>query len=388
MKQYSLMRKYLIIGVILIFIEINVIPSTTSELTNGERQTNNRNIITVDDEPGDADFISIKEAVNASNPGDTIEVYSGIYREDGIQIMKENVSLQGISHELGNGNDSGKPFIKPDGTATVIRVEANHVHISNFRMEKLSSSTCITLGAEEPNRNQNNNTIMDCYILNPFGKGISFQGIGRDITIFNNTITGCTHGISADSVDFTIQANVIIGIEYDGIKIAYARGKNISYNTIKSCGTGINIYQGSNNILYGNDIRSCHTGILNYLGTNNKIYTNNIEDCPIGFSNEGGGGNHITHNNFQECWNIVPWFKTRFLDFVLNKDNWDSNYWEIWLSISPEPITHPKIIPGIIYVGIYIPGSELPFVIPLLWFAIDWHPTLEPYDIPGMSMID
>jgi hypothetical protein len=43
----------------------------------------------VDDEPGDADFISIKEAVNSSNPGDTIEVYSGIYYEEGILGLRK-----------------------------------------------------------------------------------------------------------------------------------------------------------------------------------------------------------------------------------------------------------------------------------------------------------
>ena len=376
-----MLKKYLTIGTIILLIGTSTLPIVPSE------QTSITFVITVDDEPGDADFTSIKDAVNFSKSGDIIKVYSGIYREDGIYIINENVSLLGISHELGNGTDTGKPLIKPDGTAPVITVEASHVLVSNFRIEKLSASTCITLGADEPNRHQNNNTISDCYLLTPYGNGIAFTGIGKDITIKNNTITGCrSYGISADSLEFTIQSNTIIGIQYNGIKIAYAREKNISSNTISSCGTGIHIYQGSNNIIYGNDIRSCHTGILNYLGTNNKIYTNNIEDCPIGFSNEGGGGNHITHNNFQECWNILPWFKIGFLDFIINKDHWDENYWEIWRSISPEPITHPKIIPGIIFFTIPFPYSEIPFVIPLLWFAVDWHPTLQPYDIPVITI--
>ena len=75
-------RKCLAVGIILLFIGTGIIPSITSE------QTYDKNIITVDDEPGDADFTSIKEAVNASSPGDTIEVYSGTYPEDGI-LVKE-----------------------------------------------------------------------------------------------------------------------------------------------------------------------------------------------------------------------------------------------------------------------------------------------------------
>ena len=373
--------KILVIQIILLFIYLSITPSFAHTIEKSYQPSKGATI-TVDDEPGDADFISIKEALNYSSPGDTIEVYSGIYREDGIRIMKENVSLLGISHELGDGNDSDKPFIKPDGTEVVIIVEASGVIVSNFRIEKLSSSTCITLGADEPSRNQNNNTISDCFILNPYGSGIFVNRIGRDINIINNTITGCSYdGISADSLDFNITGNVIIGIDFDGIDIGYSGGKNISYNYISSCKNGIRM-QGSNNIIYGNDIRSCHVGILNYGGSKNTIYYNNIEDCPIGFSNEGGGGNRIIKNNFQECWNIFPWFKVSFLNFLLNKDKWIGNYWEIWRGIAPKPVPSPKIIPGIVFLGIPIPGGELPLVIPIPRFEYDWQTVKEPYNIP------
>ena len=87
------------------------IPSATSELTNGKRLTNGTTIITVDDEPGDADFTSIKEAVNSSIPGDTIEVYSGTYLEQGIHIVKDNITLLGISHERGVCDDGAKTLL-------------------------------------------------------------------------------------------------------------------------------------------------------------------------------------------------------------------------------------------------------------------------------------
>jgi parallel beta-helix repeat protein len=378
-REEIMIRKEMVIGISLLLLGTCTIPSGTSE------QTSDANIITVDDEPGDADFTSIKEAVNSSSPGDTIEVYSGIYREDGIRITKENLNLRGISHELGVGDDSEKPFIKPDGTATVIIIEASHVLISNFRIEKISSSTCITLGADEPNRYQNNNTISDCSLINPYGSGIYFNGIGRDINIMNNTIYSCNlYGIFADSLDFRIQGNEIIDIDHNGIAIQLCRGKNISYNKIESCETGIHIYQGDENIIYGNDIRSCHTGIFNADGTDNIITGNNIELCPIGFFDEFGGGNHITNNNFQECWYILPWFKVRFLDFLLNRDTWNGNYWEFLRFIAPEPVTSPKIIPGILFIGFSIAG-EIPIVLLFPWIALDRQTALEPYDLPGMS---
>ena len=88
-------RKCLFVGIVLLFIGTCIIPSATSRFTIS-RLTNDNNIITVDDEPGDADFTSIKEAVNYSSPGDTIEVYSGVYLEDGIRIVKDNITLLGL----------------------------------------------------------------------------------------------------------------------------------------------------------------------------------------------------------------------------------------------------------------------------------------------------
>jgi len=367
-----MIKKGLAVAVILLFMGTCIIPSATSQFTTS-KLTNGNNIITVDDEPGDADFTSIKEAVNYSSPGDTIEVYSGIYREEGIRITKENVSLLGIDHELGEGNDTGKPFIKPDGNATVIVVEANHVIVSNFRIEMLSSSYCIKLGAAEPDLHQNNITISECILRNPYGSGIYFIGIGRDINIIDNQISNCrTKGIYAGSLDFTIKGNVIINCGFVGIEIFCNGWKNISYNTIKSCGIGIKLYLSSNNIIYGNNIGSCNTGILNYNGNNNIIHSNNIELCPIGFSNEHGEGNRIIKNNFKECWNFLPWFKVSFLDF-LKKDRWIENYWDTWKGFGP------KRIFGIVIIG--IPLGEWAIPIPILRFAFDWHPAPEPYDI-------
>ena len=323
-------KHFTLFGCIFIFIVVLILASfsnvdgyhfvQSTNLINGSNNGMCKNIITVDDEPGDADFTSIKEAVNYSSSGDVIEVYSGLYREDGIRITKENVSLLGIDHELGEGGDTGKPFIKPDGILTVIVVEANHVLVSNFRIEMLSSDYCIRLGGDDPDLHQNNNTISHCILRNPYGSGIYFDGIGRDIAIFDNQIANCEmRGIHARSLDCTIKNNEIIGCGFVGIDLFCSSWKNISYNTIKSCRTGIKIYLGGNNVLYGNDIGSCTIGVLNYNGDNNYIFNNNIELCPIGVSNEYGRGVRIIKNNFKECWNFLPWFKVSFIDF-LNKN--------------------------------------------------------------------
>ena len=123
-----------IISLIISFIIIDLSFSLIAAENSSKNFADNK-IITVDDEPRDADFTSIKEALNYLSPGDTIEVYSGFYPEQGIHILNDNITLLGISHELGEGDDVGKPFIKGNGSESVIYVEASLVIVSNLIIE-------------------------------------------------------------------------------------------------------------------------------------------------------------------------------------------------------------------------------------------------------------
>ena len=370
MDRYPHLKKYVAVGIILIFIGAYTIPSATS------KQINKANIITVDDEPGDADFTSIKEAVNFSSPGDTIEVYSGTYPEDGIRILKDNITLLGIAHELGGGDDSGKPFIKGVGLALVIHVEASHVIVSNFLIENtwahnLSTHPSIsvgntTIGIGEPERN--NITISDCSIRNTPEVGISVGDVGANIRIINNEIFNCTYGISTTTVThkywmtITITGNVlndcfIVGILFDGNQ------HNISGNTIRNCGRGIEMYPpATRNIIYGND----------------------IDNCPIGVMlSSDYGGNTITKNNFKNYSLIKCWFK-RYLYlslpglltyFSTPKDQWIGNYWDTWPGIGSKKILGKLTIVRYSYI------LGLPFSITIPLFDRDSNPAKEPYNI-------
>jgi parallel beta-helix repeat protein len=355
-------RKYLAVGIILLLIGTCIIPSATSELTNSKKLINVTNIITVDDEPGDADFTSIKEAVIYSNPGDTIEVYSGTYLEQGIHIENDNIALLGISHELGEGNDTGKPYIKGNGTELIIMVEASNVIVSNFTIENTSSMACVQLGPIEP-RDQNNNTISDCTISNSTHSGIFVGDIGRNIIIINNKISHCsTYGICASRLPLSlkIKGNIITDCKHRGIFFS-GDGDNISYNTIRRCNTGISVYCG-NNIVYGNDIEDCSVGVI---------------------SNSLGDGNTITKNNFKNCSLIGCWWERTVQIYLLDgiikgkKDIWMGNYWDAWNGVGSK-----KILGKITFIlGVHI-FSDILIMIPIPWVDFDRHPAKEPYDIP------
>jgi len=369
--------KGLVFGILIILISVNIggvfagdaeiktIPSSISitAITG--------NIITVDDEHGDADFSSIKEAVDYSSPGDIIEVYSGTYPEDDIRIVKENITLLGVSHELGEGNDSGKPFIKGDGTALVIHVEASHVIVSNFRIENpyahnLTSYYCILVETTEENE-LNNITISDCIIHNT-PKGIRVGDVGKNNIIIHNEISNCTYGIIAIRQTYrflkilNITGNVItdchtVGIRFDGTR------QNVSGNIIRRCGTGLDVYSGSRNIVYGND----------------------INDCPVGIISRGGR-HTITKNNFKNysligCWWERDWYISiwDFFGFLYDKDIWIGNYWDTWTGIGSMKILG-KLTIGINIFNLYL------LQIPIPRFDNDWNPAQEPYDIPRVAI--
>jgi parallel beta-helix repeat protein len=361
-------RKCLAIGIILLFIGTCIIPATISE------QTYDKNIITVDDEPGDADFTSIKEAVNASSPGDTIEVYSGTYLEQGIYIVTDNITLLGIAHELGEGDDTGMPCIKGDGTAFVIHVEASHIRVSNFTMENpyasnLTAYSCIMIGVDTVPFNEefkrHNITISDCVIRSTPRPGIGIGDVGENISIIHNEIHNCTIGILSISVThrfwpiLNISGNVITDCSMAGIYFDDTR-QNISGNTIRRCKIGIVLYPaGTHNIIYGNDINNCPVAVRSMYGTNT-----------------------ITKNNFKNYSWLGSWFELDIylyfpgfglISYLSQKDTWVGNYWDTWTGIGS------KNILGKLTIGRYI--FYFPIFITIPWVEHDWHPAHEPYDI-------
>jgi len=361
-------RKCFAIVIILLFVGTCTIPSIPS------KQMHEKTIITVDDEPGDADFTSIKEALNASSPGDTIEVYSGTYYEQGIRIVKDNITLLGVSHELGDGDDSGQPFVRGDGSALVIHVEESHVAVSNLFIEnqrtgESSSHSCMsvgntTIGIGEPERN--NITIANCSISNG---GMIIGDVGKNIMIIDNEIRDGGYGISTVTVTHkywmtsTIRGNVIT--DCNNVGILFDRtGHNISGNTIKRCGRGIEIYPP---------------------GCRNTIYGNDIENCPIGVMiTSEYGENTIIKNNFKNYSQLKSWFqRSVYLSFwgliiyfsANNKDQWKDNYWDTWNGIGSKKILGTLTIQRYFYI------FPIELTIPLIYR--DNTPAQEPYDING-----
>jgi len=344
------MKKLIIIGIILLFLG-SCVPSIVSQPFPGKR------IITVDDEPGDGDYTSIKEAVNSSNPGDTIEVYSGTYPEDGILLAKDNVSLLGISHELGEGNDSGRPFIKGNGRDSVIRIEAtNQIFVSNLTIEnpgiEARNFTCGILIEHHPGYKQDNITISDCTITFSEHTGIYVMYTRKNLQIIRNNISHCLlDGISITAYDpsicsFFIEGNLITDCGDSGIYFMGGQYQNVSGNKISRCSVGID-FAAENTSLYGNDIENCPRAIR-----------------------YGGVGNIFSRNNFRN-YGIIGFFFFKE-PYHLGRNKWNGNYWDHWIGVGP------KAILG--FIVLYWGDEYHPHILFIPSVEFDRHPAKEPYD--------
>ncbi len=328
----NLIKKGVVVSVILLCVSVSVIPSALSE------QTSTGDIITVDDE-GDGDYTSIEEALNNSNPGDTIEVYSGTYYEHGIEIHIEGIALKGVPYELGTGDDIGKPFIDGQGKAKVIRLMAEGVTLSGFHIENGGGTHAYSIiGTSD---DAHNCEISDNDISHTFMALISCGS--NNNKILNNTIS---HSY--------IRQGIVMGDE--------ARNNIISGNTISDIGTaGILLWGSHHTLVSYNKISRCNRNGIDIIGDFNIIYRNHIEDNDEGLYIGDGIFNFVIQNNFiNNLRNAYCSLKFGFYPGFSNR--WINNYWDDWNGIGP------KVIPGTIL--LFIPRPNF-----------DWRPARKTHDI-------
>jgi parallel beta-helix repeat protein len=344
MKKYPLMEKCLVVGIIFLFVGAGIIPSALSEQTHGKK------IITVDNEPGDADYTSIKEAINHSSPGDTIEVFSGTYNESNITIKTSNLILIGIPHEVGIGNDTEKPVIEISSFAIdVFYVIANNVSISGFMINGSEGGylyNVIRLWYADHCTIFNNDiflrggtffsvlrilyanyTMIQNTTVNG-GDCLLWLHESHDCWILNNSFLNCTgqDGLSLQGSNFTIIKNIICNCYYDGIFVT--GGRNI--------------------VIDNNELRNNVEGIW-LRGTRSFTIK-------------------VTRNNFIRNHENAVFMGTgiRFSDLVFS-----NNYWN-------RPHILPKPIFGHGFLLLFLSPEGIPIGLPIPWICFDWHPAQKP----------
>jgi len=326
------MKKIGIIWTLMLVVLLSVPVSTGYRLI--ENHPFPKHIITVDNEPGDADYTSIKEALDQSSPGDTIEVFSGTYYEHGIEVVKAGISLIGIPHELGNGSDTGKPFINGQGLDDVIDIKAPNVTVTEFHIENRGEGYwCIILMNRQANSCVISNNAL-CYTEN------SIIGCNSNYTkIINNTIryADVRYGICLSPYDHNL----------------------VSDNVVDHCPTGICFVGGNYNTILRNQISNCSDFGIDIAGGGiNTFQFNTIENNAYGLHIYQSGYNRIKQNNFIN--NTRQGGFSQGLSFTVG-NRWIQNYWG-----------RPRMLPYPIV------GTVLGLV---PWVQFDWRPASETYNI-------
>jgi parallel beta-helix repeat protein len=212
--------------------------------------------------PSGCNYISIQAAINAADPGDTIEVHSGTYYEH-VNVNKQLI-LKGV------GTGSGKPVVDSGGNDSVITLSANGITFEGFTVTN---------------------------------SGNLYGGVGIKVTSNNNTITGNTasnNGYSIclnDSCNNTISGNNASNNDY-GIYLNDSCNNSITGNNASNNGYGIYLNDScNNNTISGNIVSNNVGGIYLNDSCNNSITGNNASNNGYGIYLRYSCNNTITGNN-------------------------------------------------------------------------------------------
>jgi len=257
------------------------------------------------------------------------------YYERGIDIVKEGITLQGIPFELGNGSDTGKPFIDGEGKNYVFLFDAENITLDGFHIENKGGTgndiidiTKIADGSIISNNDLSNTSMCFIYVKK-----------SSNNKIINNTIS---HSLMGPGIMF-----------YKGTSDNIVRG-----NVISDCEDGIVLWDSDHNLIERNIIQNCRRFGIDNTYKNNTIQYNLFKDNLVGYQTYFGMHSTITYNNFINNQVHAQFLNSRLRYLITNK--WIGNYWD-----------RGRILP--------YPIRGLLFIFP--WIQFDWHPALVPNEI-------
>jgi parallel beta-helix repeat protein len=355
---------------------------------------------------GPGNYSTIQSAINDSNNGDTVYVLNDsspyieqIIIDKSISLIGENRNttiIDGFKEDntiyvLDNANEvtiTGFTIIKSEVKLySAINIYSNYNNIKNnnivdhagIRVEdsignNISSNMLVADEWGLMITNSNENNITDNYIISEDSSGIQLKDSFNNI-VSHNKVVGGNSGIYIRGGNNHIFGNIIKDKKSRCLTID-GSNNSVYKNNISNSNCGIEIRSPKNNDIYYNDIKSCYTGVTLTGAENNNIHRNNIFECNLGlFYSYYSIKNRIYENNFIDNKIHGSWIVFLFEIPSKNLRNiWDGNYWG-------EPLLFPKLIKGYIVRN----APWYPYIGLFSSYRIDWHPAMEPYDIPSIQ---
>jgi len=288
MKNICL-KKSFICGIIVLLIGSGVVSAFYGNPSISSKPMNSGNWLYVGGN-GPGNYSTIQSAIDVTNAGDTVFVYSGIYYEhvilDGSYNDRNYVTLL--------GENKYTTIIDGCGYSVALYfVNCHNEHISGFSVINGSVWGC-RFGADGFDCYEN--TLSDCLIYNNLGFGLSFYG--HYASAVNNYVINCEiyqnngYGIgteistNGDVSNCHIQDCKIFDNSNGGIEIT-AHGFFISNcNVYNNNGIGIYLVASNNNNILSNNISNNNLGAVLYTSSfnnviNNTIFSNIVEGLEI-----------------------------------------------------------------------------------------------------------
>jgi len=408
-----LKRKWLAVGIILLFVETSLIPVIAQDAEKLLPSSRGNWLYVGGSGPGN--YTWIQDAINASSDGDTVFVY------DDSSPYFENLVINKSIVVLGEGRNS--TVVDGGKNRDVVLISADNVYIEGFTIQhsgnwsghcgfKINTSNNITIS--------NNNIVENIYGIsldysnNCAIKDNTFcrnQEVSNEIYLCSNTIisgntiveseVGLIGILLQSSTSNTISQNII---EHNQVGVALRSSDNSTiYNNIIRFNdvSGIEMRGGANNSIVENIIQSNnYNGII----VAESIYNTTVQDNVIDgqlygiyltVSHSKGisiSFNTLTNNSYGielfdsslitiSCNNFIKNDCNAYFKLLpFEKNLWSGNYWDDHSRIGS------KVILGrVLLFSIEFPALYLYFEFRIPWVNFDWHPAQEPYDISGMS---
>jgi len=290
-------KKCLAVGIILLFVGINIIPSTAQDIEKPSLPTSSGHWLYVGGS-GPGNYSKIQDAMDNASDGDTVFVYdnSSPYYEH--VVIDKSINLV--------GEERNTTSIDGGGSGCVVSINNDNVVISGFTIQGS--------GWGSDRYNAGITVISDYNII-----------CGNNI--INNNCSGIT--LTDDSSNNTIYENNIADNHHSGIKLNPSRGNNISRNIIRDNFYGfLSSTSSYDNVVYMNSIINNHQGIdlVNSAGyhisentimvnedygiymigsLNSNIYRNTIENNLGAIYMRDTSDVIISNNNISEEWNGI-----------------------------------------------------------------------------------
>ncbi len=307
---------------------------------------------------------SIKAAVEAANPGDTIVIQKGTYKEYNIEITKPLTII---------GEDN--PVIDGENKGEIITIQANNVSIHGLTIVNVGTSYTTDFAAVRVVKSENfllqnlklqrlffgiylekakngkvlNNTVQgDAVEEFSSGNGIQLWYC-QNVEVTGNRVQGVRDGIYLEfSDEIRISDNISSDNLRYGLHFMFSNNDTYENNIFENNGAGVAVMFSKFITMKGNTFRknwgTASYGLLLKEINDSEIINNNFEENTIGVNIEGSNRVNYDHNTFRgNGWAVKvrgacyfnSFTKNNFLNnsfdisynSKINDNSFDSNYW-------------------------------------------------------------